>query len=52
MLFQLEFTKFKSGVADTVKMYKEQMNELHNRLKDAQTTVIIFDYCKSIEKER
>ncbi|XP_072942808.1 optineurin isoform X2 [Epargyreus clarus] len=36
---KLEFTQHKSGVSDTVKMYKEQIQELNNRLKEAQKTV-------------
>ncbi|XP_049876852.1 optineurin isoform X2 [Pectinophora gossypiella] len=36
---KLEFSKHKSGAADTVKLYKDQIQELHNRLKEAQTTV-------------
>ncbi|XP_068620288.1 optineurin [Battus philenor] len=36
---RLEFTQHKSGVSDTVKMYKEQIQDLSTRLKDAQTTM-------------
>ncbi|KAJ2948258.1 hypothetical protein O0L34_g7488 [Tuta absoluta] len=36
---KLEFSKYKSGVLDTVKMYKDQIIDLQNRLKEAQTTV-------------
>ncbi|KAI5634944.1 NF-kappa-B essential modulator isoform X2 [Phthorimaea operculella] len=36
---ELEFSKYKSGVLDTVKMYKDQIIDLQNRLKEAQTTV-------------
>ncbi|CAH2042691.1 unnamed protein product, partial [Iphiclides podalirius] len=36
---KLEFTQHKSGVSETVRMYKEQIQELSTRLKDAQTTM-------------
>ncbi|XP_013137009.1 PREDICTED: optineurin-like [Papilio polytes] len=36
---KLEFTQHKSSVSDTVRMYKEQIQELSTRLKEAQTTM-------------
>ncbi|CAK1584873.1 unnamed protein product [Parnassius mnemosyne] len=36
---KLEFTQHKSGVSESVRMYKEQIQDLGTRLKDAQTTM-------------
>ncbi|CAH2232399.1 optineurin isoform X2 [Pararge aegeria] len=36
---KLEFTQHKSGVAESTKMYKEQIQELNNRIKEVQTIV-------------
>ncbi|XP_034835447.1 optineurin isoform X1 [Maniola hyperantus] len=36
---KLEFTQHKSGVAETTRMYKEQIQELNNRIKEMQTVV-------------
>ncbi|CAH0401457.1 unnamed protein product [Chilo suppressalis] len=36
---KLEYTKHKSGVSETVRIYKEQLQELNDRLREAQTTV-------------
>nr|XP_026496478.1 optineurin isoform X2 [Vanessa tameamea] len=36
---KLEFTQHKSGTLETVKMYKEQIQELNNRIKEIQKTV-------------
>ncbi|CAH0590026.1 unnamed protein product [Chrysodeixis includens] len=36
---KLEFTKFKSGVSEGIRIYKEQIHDLHGRLKEAATTV-------------
>ncbi|XP_013163086.1 PREDICTED: optineurin isoform X1 [Papilio xuthus] len=36
---KLEFTQHKSAVSETVRMYKEQIQELSTRLKEAQTTM-------------
>ncbi|XP_045537465.1 optineurin [Papilio machaon] len=36
---KLEFTQHKSGVSETVRIYKEQIQELSTRLKEAQTTM-------------
>nr|XP_049700740.1 optineurin isoform X1 [Helicoverpa armigera]XP_049700741.1 optineurin isoform X1 [Helicoverpa armigera] len=36
---KLEFTKYKSGVSEATKIYKDQIQDLHVRLKEASTTV-------------
>ncbi|CAG9563743.1 unnamed protein product [Danaus chrysippus] len=36
---KLEFSQHKSSVSETVKMYKDQIQELKDRIKDVQTTV-------------
>ncbi|XP_075981479.1 NF-kappa-B essential modulator kenny isoform X2 [Anticarsia gemmatalis] len=36
---KLEFTKHKSGATEAVRIYKDQIQDLHNRLKEAATTV-------------
>ncbi|XP_063626477.1 optineurin isoform X1 [Cydia splendana] len=36
---KMEFSKHKSGMAEIVKIYKDQIQDLHNRLKDAQITL-------------
>lgn len=36
---KLEFTKHKSGVSEATKIYKDQIQDLHVRLKEASTTV-------------
>ncbi|XP_048483519.1 optineurin isoform X1 [Plutella xylostella] len=36
---KMELARQKAGNADIVKMYREQLQDLHNRLKEAQTTV-------------
>ncbi|XP_046970171.1 optineurin isoform X1 [Vanessa cardui] len=36
---KLEFTQHKSGTLETVKMYKEQIQELNKRIKEIQKTV-------------
>ncbi|KAL0820133.1 hypothetical protein ABMA28_006069 [Loxostege sticticalis] len=36
---RLEFSKHKSDLSETTRLYKEQIQELQNRLKDAQITV-------------
>ncbi|CAK1553086.1 unnamed protein product [Leptosia nina] len=36
---KLEFAQYKSGVSETVKSYKDQIQELSTRLKEVQTTV-------------
>lgn len=38
-LSQMEFTRQKAGMSEIAKLHKEQLNDLHNRLKEAQTTV-------------
>ncbi|KAF9820453.1 hypothetical protein SFRURICE_009872 [Spodoptera frugiperda] len=37
---KLEFTKLKSGVSEAIRIYKDQIQDLHIRLKEAATTVI------------
>ncbi|KAH9641506.1 hypothetical protein HF086_017842 [Spodoptera exigua] len=36
---KLEFTKLKSGVSEAIRIYKDQIQDLHTRLKEAATTV-------------
>lgn len=36
---KLEFTKLKSGVSEAIRIYKDQIQDLHIRLKEAATTV-------------
>ncbi|CAH2089817.1 unnamed protein product [Euphydryas editha] len=36
---KLEFEQHKSGTLETVKMYKEQIQEMNNKIKDVQKTV-------------
>ncbi|KAI8419791.1 hypothetical protein MSG28_008443 [Choristoneura fumiferana] len=36
---KLEFTKHKSGTAEIIRIYKDQIQDLQNRLKDAQITL-------------
>lgn len=36
---KMEFSKHKSGISEMVKIYKDQIQDLHNRLKDAQITL-------------
>ncbi|CAH0713100.1 unnamed protein product, partial [Brenthis ino] len=36
---KLEFTQYKSGAAESNKMYKEQIQDLNNRIKEIQKTV-------------
>ncbi|XP_063540881.1 optineurin isoform X2 [Cydia strobilella] len=36
---KMEFSKHKSGMAEIVKVYKDQIQDLNNRLKDAQITL-------------
>ncbi|KAF9422350.1 hypothetical protein HW555_001940 [Spodoptera exigua] len=36
---KLEFTKLKSGISEAIRIYKDQIQDLHTRLKEAATTV-------------